>query len=110
MSVKHKESGIHFLPNQRLWKASSAADDKVSAFDKRLNSCLYIPFHGFQKIWKPSFLFSSEKEDKHMNENDCLEEWLNELYELDCYKKNVEPKALEEDERIIPQQKGLLFI
>ena len=45
-----------------------------------------------------------------MNENDCLEEWLNELYELDCYKKNVEPEALEEDERIIPQQKGLLFI
>ena len=28
MSVKHKESGVHLLPNQRLWKESSAADDK----------------------------------------------------------------------------------
>ena len=28
MSVKHKESGIHLLPYQRLWKESSASDDK----------------------------------------------------------------------------------
>ena len=30
MSVKHKESGIHLLPDQRSWKESSAADDKLS--------------------------------------------------------------------------------
>ena len=28
MSAKHKESGIHLLPNQRLWKEHSAADGK----------------------------------------------------------------------------------
>ena len=35
MSVKHKESGIHLLPNQRLWKESSAADDKTGTKERK---------------------------------------------------------------------------
>ena len=35
MSAKHKKSGIHLLPNQRLWKERSAADGK-SVEEKRI--------------------------------------------------------------------------